>query len=306
MPVPLLSIVTPCFNRAGFVAEAIESVREQGIDSVEHIVIDGGSSDGTLDVLARYPEVFVLSEPDNGLYDALNKGLRMARGSIIGHLNTDDIYLPGAFQDVLDAFARNPDVEMVCGGAEIAAWDGTSWRADTCIDGVSHCDLDWDLVMMGGILTNARFYRRGVFDRVGLFDDRYRLMADRDFLIRCAIAGVRGAPVSRTVYQYREHEGSLTFDPMKKNALLGYHEKIAIASDHLDRFTLDPALRRRYRRWRRYERANAVLAAFQSGRNGDALRLAMAGSAEHIAWIGYLLYRLGHAALGTMHRRLRA
>lgn len=301
-----LSIVTPCFNRASFVADAIESVRSQGIESVEHIVIDGGSTDGTLEVLAQYPEVIVVSEPDEGLYDALNKGLRMARGSIIGHLNTDDIYAPGAFAAVLDAFDRGHDIDMVCGGAEVAVRDGTSWRPEKHFDGPSHCDLDWSLVMKGPILTNARFYRRHVFDRVGLFDSRYRIISDRDFLLRCALAGIRGAPVSQTVYQYREHEGSLTFDPAKRNILAGFDEKIAIASDHLSRMPLDPALRTRYRHWRRYERANAVLAAMHVGSYGHAMRHVTNGCAEPVAWLGYLLYRLGHAAVGTLHGRLRA
>jgi len=301
-----LSIVTPCFNRADFVADAIESVRSQGIASIEHIVIDGRSTDGTLDVLARYPEVIVVSEPDKGLYDALNKGLRMARGSIIGHLNTDDIYPPGAFAAVLDAFDRNHDIDMVCGGAEVAVRDGASWRPEKFYDGPSHCSLDWDLVMKGPILTNARFYRRDVFDRVGLFDDRYRIISDRDFLLRCALAGIRGVPISQTVYQYREHEGSLTFDPEKRNILAGFDEKIVIASDHLNRLPLDPDLRRRYRHWRRYERANAILAAMHVGRYGHALRHVMNGCAEPAAWLAYLLYRLGHAAVGTLHGRLRA
>ena len=302
----MLTILTPCFNRVDFVAEAVESVRAQNSEPIEHIVVDGGSTDGTLDVLARYPDVTVVSEPDDGLYDALNKGLRMARGSIIGHLNTDDIYMPGAFAAVLGAFDRRPDIDMVCGGAEIAVRDGSSWRAERVFDGPSHCDLTWDLVMKGPILTNARFYRRAVFDRVGLFDSRYRLISDRDFLLRCALAGVRGVPVPAIVYQYREHEESLTFDPAKRNALRGFEEKIAIASDHLRRLSLDPGLRKRYRDWRRYERANAVLAALRGRRYGHAVRLGVDGCAEHAGWLSYLVYRLGHAATGAAHRRLKS
>src|SRR3954469_24178325 len=112
-----ITIVTPTLNRADHLPMAIESVLQQGYDDVEHIVVDGMSTDGTVEVLARYPHLRVIREPDTGLWDALNKGIRAATGEVIGHLNSDDCYTPGAIDAVRAAFA--PDVEIVCGGAEI-------------------------------------------------------------------------------------------------------------------------------------------------------------------------------------------
>ena len=86
-----LSIITPTLNRAHFLEEAIESVRAQDFPDCEHLIVDGGSTDGTLEMLARHPHLRVVSEPDRGLYDALNKGLRLGSGEIVGLLNSDDI-----------------------------------------------------------------------------------------------------------------------------------------------------------------------------------------------------------------------
>ena len=93
-----ISIVTPTLNRAHFLAQAIDSVLAQNDSDVEHIVVDGISTDGTVELLARYPHLRVIREPDTGLYDALNKGLRAATGDMIGWLNSDDLFAPDAFR----------------------------------------------------------------------------------------------------------------------------------------------------------------------------------------------------------------
>jgi glycosyltransferase involved in cell wall biosynthesis len=99
---PRISIVTPSFNQASYIGETIESVLAQRYPDVEHIVIDGGSRDGTLDVLGRYPHLRVVSEPDRGHADALNKGFRLATGDIWAFLNSDDTLLPGALARVAE------------------------------------------------------------------------------------------------------------------------------------------------------------------------------------------------------------
>src|SRR4029079_19188235 len=95
MPVSF-SIVTPCLNADATIAQTLRSVSTQGVDGLEHVVVDGGSADGTLDILraADGPVMFV-SEPDNGLSDAMNKGIRMARNDVVGWLNADDVFPPG-------------------------------------------------------------------------------------------------------------------------------------------------------------------------------------------------------------------
>jgi len=116
-----ISIVTPSFDQAQFIEECLESVQSQGYARVEHIVTDGVSTDGTVELLKRYSReashehIRWASEPDQGQSDALNKGFRMATGDVVGWLNTDDRYRPGCFRAVVDAFEKNPDVDVLYG-----------------------------------------------------------------------------------------------------------------------------------------------------------------------------------------------
>ncbi len=99
-----ISIVTPSFNQGIFIEEAIKSVLSQGYSDLEHIIVDNCSTDTTASVLARYPHLKVICEPDQGQSDALNKGFKAATGDIVGWLNADDKYLPGCFGKVSLAF----------------------------------------------------------------------------------------------------------------------------------------------------------------------------------------------------------
>lgn len=208
---PLISVVTPCYNRVGMVAEAVESVLDQGYSNFEHVVTDGGSTDGTLDVLRRYPHLRVQSEPDENLYDALNKGVRLARGEVIAHLNTDDYFPPDTFRRVAEAFAADPTVDVVFGGAALVE-DGSAGRRvvweRTRFD---QLNLTVRLLATDSGFTNTHFYRRRVYDRLGLYDVRYRVGADLDFMLRVAVARLKVAFLPVVVYTYRRHAGSLTF-----------------------------------------------------------------------------------------------
>ena len=110
-----ISIVTPSLNSKDFIEDAIQSVLRQRYHDFEHIVVDGGSKDGTQEILRRYAHVKWISEPDKGQSDALNKGVSMSNGDVIGWLNADEYYLPGAFTDVEDFLRKEPEAEMVYG-----------------------------------------------------------------------------------------------------------------------------------------------------------------------------------------------
>ncbi len=129
MGLPSFTIVTPCLNGAATLSSTLESVRDQDYGGeVEHVVVDGGSTDGTLDILASAPDVRYISEPDRGLSDAVNKGIRMARNEVVGWLNADDIYLPGALGRVGKALADRPDALWATGPCLIIDADGREIR----------------------------------------------------------------------------------------------------------------------------------------------------------------------------------
>jgi glycosyltransferase involved in cell wall biosynthesis len=207
---PLISIITPCLNRVDFIGKAVESVLAQGYPSVEHIVMDAGSTDGTLEILRTYPHLRVVSEPDDGMYNAINKGLRLAKGQIIGLLNSDDLYAEGCFDAVVTAFEQNPNALAVVGGITTFREDDDGWETKSTVPAIGTHEL-WPRLIHGHPVTNAWFFLPEVFSRLGGFDERLRWSADRYFLIHVVLdGGVRPVPIPRILYHYRQHSGSVT------------------------------------------------------------------------------------------------
>src|SRR5208337_1473500 len=113
MTLPSLSVITPCYNAAGFIEDALLSVHRQAEVAVEHIVTDGASTDGTVEVLKRHPGVRWISERDSGQSDAINKGFLLAAGELVGWLNADDYYLPGGLQAIARAAQEHPEADII-------------------------------------------------------------------------------------------------------------------------------------------------------------------------------------------------
>lgn len=204
------SIITPCLNRVNSVESSIQSVLDQGYSDVEHIIIDGGSMDGTLEILARYPHLKVLSEGDNGMYEALNKGLNIASGEIIGFLNADDLYARQVFQHVAEYF-YNEKVDAISGKAKIFE-EGKDGSSKTIIElSPPHPGKLVETAITGSTIFNAWFYRKAIIDRVGGFDSQYKISGDADLILRLALMGINYFPVDAIHYLYRQHKESLTF-----------------------------------------------------------------------------------------------
>jgi glycosyltransferase involved in cell wall biosynthesis len=205
-----ISILTPTYNRVQLLEQAVRSVRrEKGC--VEHIIVDGGSTDGTLDVLQQYPGLRIDSRPDKGMYDALNRGLQLATGDVIGFLNSDDFLLPGALSHIFSEFEKCPDVAAVVGRAMYFWKTGRGWKRYMETDFWGDDDRRfWYALTYGEPSFNAWFFRREVFDAIGGFDPSFRIAGDREFLLRFAVAGFRSVQVDQFVYAYRAHRGSLT------------------------------------------------------------------------------------------------
>ena len=236
-------------NRADLLADALSSVALQGYPAVEHIVIDGGSTDGTLNVLRHAQGIQWLSEPDRGPFDAINKGIRRATGDIIGHLESDDILLPGALAAVADGFSRDRAAEAACGGAQLVrlAPDGATQALRTLRADRLKRLTEWRPLTLGNPISGARFFRRSWYRRAGLYDTRFRLAADRDFLIRSLILGMRTVPLERVIYQSRQHAGSRSTKPLQMNRL--HEECRTLARTCLVRPDSPEELRRMACRW---------------------------------------------------------
>ena len=213
-----ISIITPSLNRAQYIEDAIQSVLNQKCPSVQHIIVDGGSTDGTLEILDRYSHIDVVSEPDRGMYDALNKGLGLARGEIVGFLNTDDLYADNVFLLVLELL-KNPKVQAVAGRAKILKPDFAGKQAvDLELFPPAPAQVIKESIV-GSTIFNAWFFKKTLFSLVDGFDAGYKISGDADLILRLALKGFKYTVMNQIVYLYRQHEGSLTMQLDTKKLL---------------------------------------------------------------------------------------
>lgn len=200
---PKISVVTPCFNSTGTIRDTIESVRRQDYPACEHIVMDGSSTDGTVELLKEYPHLIWASERDEGHYHAMNKGVERATGDVVAVLNADDCYRAGALRAVGEAFAAHPDLDGLFG--DVVMVDGTGreiYRREEAV-------FDYDILRLSGVcyvVHPTLFVKRSVFLRLGGF--RHKVLknaADYDFILRLGREGCRIGHVPALLVDYRWH-----------------------------------------------------------------------------------------------------
>lgn len=177
-----LSIITATYNSAATVADTLRSVAEQSYPDVEHLLIDGCSDDETLTIAAGFPHLAkIISEKDEGIYDAMNKGIRQATGEVIGILNSDDVYMDGeVLSRVMDAFA-DPEVDAVYGDLLYVRADDLNKVTRTWRSGA----FSPRKFYFGWMPPHPTFFvRRSVYGRAGLFNCALRSSADYEFMLR--------------------------------------------------------------------------------------------------------------------------
>ena len=218
------SIVVPTLDRRQMLLAALASVRAQGWGDTEVIVVDGGSTDGTIEELQAQSDVRLITGPDRGVYDAFNKGISCAGGDVVGILNSDDCYEPGAFAAVAAAFTAQ--AQAVCGTALVV----TDERVVLAFDDEAAKSLASPrATLIGSCAPNARFFRREAMVRIGPFSMAYRYVSDRDWLTRWYEAGLATATIPNVVYRYRQHAASLTFDADRRRELAIREELVRLA-----------------------------------------------------------------------------
>ncbi|HEV7662142.1 MAG TPA: glycosyltransferase family 2 protein [Chloroflexota bacterium] len=202
---PRVSIITPSLNQGRFIEQTIETVLSQGRPhgDLEYVVVDGGSQDDTLPILRRFGDrLRWVSEPDRGQADAVNKGLRLTSGDVIGWLNSDDIYYPGAVEAACDFLAANPAVDVVYGQAQTIDEQGLVIEP--------YPTEPFDLQRLADVCflcQPAVFFRRSVIERFGPLDERLHFVLDYEYWLRLAQGGATFARIPQLLAGWRLYPG---------------------------------------------------------------------------------------------------
>lgn len=188
-----LSIITVCLNSEETIEQTIKSVLNQGYEDLEYIIVDGKSTDGTMNIVNKYKDKLskVISEPDDGLYDAMNKGIRIASGDVIAIINSDDWYEPDVFARVVECF-KDMEVQVVYG-------------KENLIDNNVKVSERVEIKMAyWNVPTHPTlFVRKEVYEQYGLYDTQYMISADMDFMMRLMAYGVKFAYIDTYVTNFR-------------------------------------------------------------------------------------------------------
>lgn len=232
----LISLVTPALNSARFIAAAIESATPPAEVHLEHVIADGGSTDGTLDILAGYPRLIVDSRPDTGIYDAINRAMRLATGDVIGILNSDDLLTPETLLEIRAAFSSDPALDLFSGAFDFIDTAGTAQSPPLIPNRAPHpMGIAFGIPAICG-----RFYSRRLLEKLGPFELRLRLAADRLWIMRAASLAPKSAWSASVLYRYRMHEGSATISGNPQAARQMREEHVAMCAMLLD--SRDPEL----------------------------------------------------------------
>lgn len=202
---PKVSIVTPSYNQGEFLEETILSVLNQDYPNIEYIIIDGGSTDGSVDIIRKYADrlAYWVSEPDAGQAHALNKGFARGNGSILGWLNSDDLYQPGAITAAVSFLLGHPEVSMVYGDCLLVDHEGRALRRFRARE------YDQRVMLRGVNLVPqpAAFFRREAFYSVGCLNPKLHYALDYDLWIRLG-RSYKLQHISATLAKFRVHGGS--------------------------------------------------------------------------------------------------
>lgn len=236
-----ISVIVPSFNQAQYLDQALYSLTSQAYDNLELIVIDGGSTDESVEIIKRYaPQIsYWVSEPDRGQTHAINKGLERCTGEVWSYLNSDDLLTPGSLAIVAQHFESNPELQWLGGVSEVFDQNGhrgyvTPQTPSQKVDYLTPWQRDHQYVVP---CSNVSFMRREILEAVGYFDESYDYSMDIEYYTRVVFSlGIEPTLIPQVLGRWRWHEQSKTF---QKGLAYGFREdEVRIAKQYLKALTV--------------------------------------------------------------------
>jgi glycosyltransferase involved in cell wall biosynthesis len=197
---PLVSIITVTYNAQNSLLQTMKSVFSQTYLNIEYLIIDGGSTDGTVDVIREHESKITswLSEKDGGIYDAMNKGIRLAKGELIGMINAGDYYEPDAVESMVEAYIHNKGYGIFHGNINLLNEDGTFFK-------LKKPNTDLSLFYKGMSLFHPTFFvQKSVYEKIGLYDLQFSIAADFDFILRNYLLGTKFYYVDQVIADFKQ------------------------------------------------------------------------------------------------------
>jgi glycosyltransferase involved in cell wall biosynthesis len=278
---PRFSIITPSYNQGAYIEQTICSVLEQNYPALEYIIIDGGSTDGTIEIIKKFARwlTYWVSEPDRGQAHALNKGLQRATGQIIGYLNSDDYYLENALMRVAECVNVFPDADILYGRCRRV--DERGHKIGETVSSISSYEevLDlWDVWYQGRNFVQPEvFWTKRIMDRIGRFREDLFWVMDYDYWLRIFAAGGRVGFVDAELAALRHHPAQKSNQPngagdeilevvrpyiFAEGAAVSWSKRIDLRAkwnfEAIFLRTVDESLRANEERWQRWLRLVGV------------------------------------------------
>jgi glycosyltransferase involved in cell wall biosynthesis len=218
---PKISIVTPSYNQGAFIERTIQSVLNQNYPNLEYIIIDGGSTDGSMEIIKKYQDklAYWVSEKDRGQAHAINKGFHRATGDIVGWLNSDDEYCSGTLETVAKTFTADNDVDFVFGNRITIDENGRILRDER------HTRFSFSALVLYGMIVSqpASFWKRELFEKYGYLDESKRFCMDYEFFCRIG-AHIKAKHIRKHLARFRRHPSSKS--STIRNVALEEHSRI--------------------------------------------------------------------------------
>ena len=221
--IPLFSIITVVYNGEKYLEETIQSILAQSYENIEYIIIDGGSTDGTLELIQKYEDKIAtwISEADNGIYDAMNKGLARCTGEIVGIVNADDILYPDTLKKVCSVMEKE-GLDYVYGSVDMMSEEGELMGAMLPMKAEEINKRKYDDIPFP---HPSLFVRKSLYETIGGFDTRFSLSADYEFILRLLEGDFKGAELKKPTGKFRSggSSGGVATFIDTKNVLLAHN-----------------------------------------------------------------------------------